>query len=120
MLLAARNRLDAELARTVREADGMGAAEHDGLKTMASWLRGHGRLSPAAAARMVRPGRAAEQLPAVAAGWSDGVITDEHAATIGPIVTPEKLSAAVEHDIDLAAVDAVLAETAATRPYEEL
>ncbi|MGZ4606373.1 MAG: endonuclease, partial [Blastococcus sp.] len=45
MLLAARNRIDAELTRTVREADVVQAAEHDGLKTMASWLTGHGHLS---------------------------------------------------------------------------
>ena len=44
-LLTARNRIEAELARTVREADVMQASEHDGLKTMASWLRGRGRLA---------------------------------------------------------------------------
>src|SRR3954471_157647 len=46
-LLAAKNMLDAELARTVREGELTQAADHDGLKTMASWLRGHARLSPA-------------------------------------------------------------------------
>src|SRR3712207_9202080 len=44
-LLAAQNRLAAEIARTVREAEVSGAAEHDGLKTMPSWLRGHGHRS---------------------------------------------------------------------------
>jgi hypothetical protein len=44
-LLAAQHRLAAEVARTVREAEVSGAAEVDGLKTMASWLRGHGHLS---------------------------------------------------------------------------
>ena len=48
-LVRARNRIDAELARTVRVADCAQAPEHDGLKTMRSWLRGHTRLSPAAA-----------------------------------------------------------------------
>ncbi|HEY0400706.1 MAG TPA: endonuclease, partial [Blastococcus sp.] len=51
LLLAVRNRVDAELTRTVREADVVQASEHDGLKSMVSWLRGHGRLSPKAAAR---------------------------------------------------------------------
>ncbi len=55
-LLAAQNRLAAEIARTVREAGVSGAAEVDGLKTMASWLRGHGHLSVAEAARVVRAG----------------------------------------------------------------
>ena len=44
-LLAAQNRLAAEVARTVRECEVSGAAEVDGLKTMPSWLRGHGHLS---------------------------------------------------------------------------
>ncbi len=49
-LLQARNRIDAELIRTVRECELTQASEIDGLKTMASWLRGHARLSPGAAA----------------------------------------------------------------------
>src|SRR4051794_22726097 len=75
VLVAARNRIDAELARTVRRAELAQAAEHDGLKTMASWLRGHARLSPAAAGQLVRNGRALESLPAVAARRSARLIT---------------------------------------------
>src|ERR671911_388996 len=51
-LLVAQNRLAAEVARTVRECEVSGAAEHDGLKAMTSWLRGHGHLSAAEAARV--------------------------------------------------------------------
>ena len=40
-LLRAQNRLDAQVARTVREGELTQAAEHDGQKTMQSWLRGH-------------------------------------------------------------------------------
>src|SRR3954467_9635250 len=65
-LVAARNRIDAELARTVRRAELAQAPETDGLKSMAAWLRGHCRLSLAAAARWVRVGRTMERLPAVA------------------------------------------------------
>jgi hypothetical protein len=57
-LLVAQNRLAAEVARTVRECELSGAAEVDGLKTMTSWLRGHGHLSATEAARVVRTGRA--------------------------------------------------------------
>src|SRR4051812_500818 len=71
-LLAAKNMLDAELARTVREGELTQAAEHDGLKTMASWLRGHARLSPAAVGQLVRNGRALEKLPAGAAAFAGG------------------------------------------------
>ena len=53
-LLVAQNRLAAEVARTVREAEVSGAAEVDGLTTMGSWLRGHGHLSAAEAARVGR------------------------------------------------------------------
>jgi len=120
MLLAVRNRIEAELTRTVREADVMQASEHDGLKTMASWLRGHGHLSPAAASRLVAAGRALVQLPAVAAAYADGVITAEQVTVIAPVTTPEAVAAAAAQDVDLTGVDSALAETAATRPYAEL
>src|SRR5688572_11909306 len=71
-LVRARNRIDAELARTVRRADCVQAPEHDGAKTMASWLRGHLRLSPAAAGQVVRNGRTLDHLPAVAAAAAEG------------------------------------------------
>jgi hypothetical protein len=43
-LLTLKNRVDAELARTVREGELTQASDHDGAKTMQSWLRGHGPL----------------------------------------------------------------------------
>src|SRR4051794_41301393 len=74
-LLAAKNMLDAELARTVREGELTQAPERDGLKSMQSWLRGHARLSPAAVGQLVRNGRALEKLPAVAAAFAGGAGT---------------------------------------------
>ncbi|HEV7869695.1 MAG TPA: hypothetical protein VGO95_00385, partial [Modestobacter sp.] len=74
-LLQAQNRIAAEVARTVRERELIGAAESDGLKTMQSWLRGHAHLADSEAARLAGAGRALEQLPAVAAGFADGAIT---------------------------------------------
>src|SRR4051812_50148803 len=71
-LLRAANRLDAQVARSVREGELTQAAEHDGAKTMQSWLRGHGRLSSGAAHRLVTTGRALEHLPAVAAAFGGG------------------------------------------------
>ncbi|MGZ4643950.1 MAG: DUF222 domain-containing protein, partial [Blastococcus sp.] len=119
-LLAARNRIDAELTRTVREADVVQAAEHDGLKTMASWLTGHGHLSRRAAARLVRDGRALAQLPAVAAGFADGAITAEQVSVIAAVAKPEHVTAAAAQDVDLGDIDQSLAETAATRPHADL
>ena len=119
-LVRARNRIDAELARTVRIADLTQAPEHDGQKTMRSWLRGHTRLAPAAAGQLVRAGRVLERLPAVAAGCADGMITADQVAVVAPVVTPANLAAAAEQDVDLAAVDRVLAATAATKPHPDL
>jgi hypothetical protein len=119
-LVRARNRIDAELARTVRVADCAQAPEHDGLTTMRSWLTGHGRLSPSAAGQVVRNGRALEQLPAVAAAFGRGAVTAEQVAVLAPVVKPENLVAAAEQGVDLGEVDRVLAETAATRQHVRL
>ena len=119
-LLRAQNRLDAQVVRHVREGELTQAPETDGLKTMQSWLRGHGRLSPAAARRLVGTGRALEQLPAVAAAFADGRVTAEQVAVIAPVTREENRAAAAEQGVDLDQVDAVLAETAATRPHSEL
>jgi hypothetical protein len=119
-LLRAQNRLAAQVARSVREGELTQAPEHDGLKTMQSWLRGHARLSPSAAAQLVRAGRALEHLPAVAAAFADGRITAEQVTTITPVTRDEHRAAAAEQGVDLAAVDATLADVAATRPHGEL
>src|SRR4051794_7290970 len=119
-LVRAANRIQAELARTVRVGDLAQASEHDGQKTMRSWLRGHGRLSPAAAGQVVRGGRVLEHLPVVAAAFAEGRVTAEQIAVIAPVVTPGRLAAAAEQGVDLAAVDGVLAETAATREHAHL
>ncbi|MCV2488520.1 HNH endonuclease [Geodermatophilus sp. YIM 151500] len=119
-LVAARNRLDAELARTVRRAELAQAPEHDGMTTMPSWLRGHCRLSAAAAGRLVRNGRAAELLPAVAAAHADGSVTADQMALCAPAVTPERLALAADLGVDLGGVDAVFAEVAVAQPHDEL
>ena len=119
-LLTAKNRLDAQLARTVREGELTQACEHDGAKTMQSWLRGHGRLSDAGAHRLVASGRALEHLPAVAAAFAEGRVTAEAVAVIAPVAREEHRAAAAAAGVDLAGVDAVLADTAATRPVKEL
>jgi hypothetical protein len=119
-LLTAANRLDAQVARSVREGELTQAPEVDGAKTMQSWLRGHGRLSAGAAHRMVRTGRALEQLPAVSAAFAAGRVTAEQVAVIAPVARDEHRAAADAAGVDFAAVDAVLADTAATRPFKEL
>jgi hypothetical protein len=120
LLVAVRNAADAELARTVRRAENTQAPERDGLKSMASWLRGHARLSSAAAFRVVRAGRAMEQLPAVAAAFAAGAVTAEQLAVIAPVARVEVLAEAVGLGVDVAVIDRVLAEVASTQVHEEL
>jgi Domain of unknown function (DUF222) len=118
-LVRARNQLDAELTRTVRKADLNQAAEHDGLASMKSWLRGHVRLSAGEVRRLIGNGRALERLPVLAAAFAEGAVTAEQVTVIAPVTRPENLAAA-EQGVDLAAVDAVLAEAAATRQHVQL
>ena len=119
-LLAAQNRLAAEVARTVRECEVSGAAEHDGLKTMGSWLRGHGHLSNAHAAGVVRAGRALAHLPAMAQAVTAGAVTAEQAAGLGRVAEPEHLAAAAEQGVDLAEIDAALTAIATAQPHQVL
>ncbi|MFD2090300.1 HNH endonuclease signature motif containing protein [Blastococcus deserti] len=119
-LLEARNRLDAQLARSVRAAELQQAPEDDGLKSMRSWLRGHGRLSPGAAGQLVRNGRALEHLPALASAFADGAVTAEQVAVIAPVATEDRRRAARAQGVDLAEVDRTLAALAAERPLQQL
>jgi hypothetical protein len=119
-LVRAVNRLQAELARTVRVGDLTQAPERDGKKTMQSWLRGHTRLSPAAAGQVVRAGRVLEHLPAMATAFADGQVTAEQVAVVAPVIAEKNLTAAADQAIDLAEVDAVLADVAATRQHAHL
>src|ERR671916_1820473 len=118
-LLAAQNRIAAEIARTVRECEVSGAAEIDGLKTMASWLRAHGHLSDAQAVRVVRAGRALAHLPVMAQAFAAGQVTAEQAAAIGRVAEPDRRGAAAQQGVDLAAVDALLTGVAQVSPHAD-
>ena len=118
-LLAAQNRIAAELARTVAEAEVSAAAEVDGVTTMASWLRGHGHLSTTEAARVVRTGRALAHLPALAAVLAAGAVTGEQAGVIARVAEPAHLTAAAEQDVDLGVVDELLTGVAQAGPYAD-
>jgi hypothetical protein len=119
-LVRAANRIAAELTRTVRRADLVQAAEHDGLKSMKSWLRGHVRLSAGEIARLVRNGRVLEQLPTLAAAFAGGAVTAEQVSVVAPVASMEVQAEAVGQGVDLAAVDATLTEVAATQPHAQL
>src|SRR3954468_20826551 len=87
-LVTAMNRLAAELARTVRVADCKQAFAGDGQRTAQSWLRGHCRLSRAAASQVVRNGRALEQLSAVEDAQAAGAVTADQVDVISKITAP--------------------------------
>jgi hypothetical protein len=119
-LLVAQNRIAAEVASTVRECELTGAAEHDGLKTMASWLRGHARLSPGAAARLAGNGRALEELPVVAAAFAAGAITADQVGVIAPVASVENREAAAAQGVELGEVESALVDVAVSQPYQRL
>ncbi|MGY1792837.1 DUF222 domain-containing protein [Geodermatophilus sp. SYSU D00525] len=119
-LVAERHRIDARLARAVRAAELSQAPERDGLRSMASWLRGHCRLSTVEASRLVRNGRALEHLPALAEAHETGLVSAEQVAVAARAVTPERLASALEQGVDLAVIDAVLTGVAVERQHSDL
>ncbi|WP_082556606.1 HNH endonuclease signature motif containing protein [Modestobacter sp. Leaf380] len=119
VLLALRNQLDAALARTVRHGGLSGLPEIDGHTTMASWLRGHGRMSGAAAHRLVAVGRSLENLPAADAAFAAGSITADQVTVLGQIATDERRAAADAEGLDLAEVDATLTALAAAGTHQD-
>ena len=119
-LVAARNMLDAELARTVRRAELAQAAEHDGLKSMKPWLRTHARLSGAAITVLGKAGRVAEQLPAVAAACAEGQVTADQVEVLAAICTPAALEQAAAAGVDLTAIEAALLAVAVQGPHRDL
>jgi len=119
-LVAERNRIDAELTRTVRIADSQQAFAGDGMKTAASWLRGHCRLSKSAASQVVRNGRALEQLPAVEQAHAAGALTADQVSVIAEIVAPDAVALAAAQGVDLAETAAILTALGTTAPHEDL
>ncbi len=114
------NRLQAELVRTVRHADVVGAAEHDGLRTMQSVLRGHHHFSPGAAAAVVRAGRVLEHLPRLESAFAEGAVTAAQVGVVADGLRPCDVAAAEEQDIDLDAFDEAWTEVARTLPHTTL
>jgi hypothetical protein len=119
-LVTAGNRITAQLAGAVRDAETHQSAEHDGLKTMKSWLRTHTRLSGAAITGLVKQGRAASVLPAVEGAFTAGEITADQVDTIAIIATPENLDRAATQGIDLDVIADALVTIATTQPFAKL
>jgi hypothetical protein len=119
-LIAERNRIDALLARRVRAAELSQAPERDGLKSMASWLRGHCRLSAAAACRLVATGRALEHLPALTEAHEAGRVSAEQVTEAAKLLTPDRRAAFAAAGVDLGEVDGVLTGVAVEQGHAAL
>ncbi|MBN1096590.1 DUF222 domain-containing protein [Blastococcus sp. TML/C7B] len=120
VLVGARNVIDAELARTVREGELTRASEHDGKATMASWLRGHHRLPQGAASQLVRNGRASERLPVLAAAAAAGLVPAEAVSVIAPVVADVNLARAEAQGVDVAEIDRLLTDVATSASHADL
>jgi hypothetical protein len=120
LLVAVVNRAHAELTRAVRHADATQAAEHDGLKSMQSWLRGHARYSALAASALVHAGRALDHLPKVSAAYADGQVTAAQVNVVAGAVTERNVARAQAQDVDLAGFDGVWAQVASEAPFDAL
>ena len=75
---------------------------------------------PRETGRLVGNGRALEHLPALAAVAAAGGVSADAVNVIAPIASAENLARAEAQDVDVAAIDAALAEVAARRPHDEL
>nr|WP_208383475.1 HNH endonuclease signature motif containing protein [Modestobacter marinus] len=120
LLVQVVNRASAELTRTVRCADATQAAEHDGLKSMRSWLIGHARLAPADASRILRSGRVLEHFPTLAAGFAEGSVTPEQVDVVARTVGPTEVARAGGQGVDLGAFDEVWTRVAVASPHQSL
>ncbi|MEU2350267.1 DUF222 domain-containing protein [Modestobacter sp. NPDC049651] len=119
-LIAARNRLDAQIARRVRHAECIQAPERDGLTSMRSWLVGHQRVWANDASKVVRAGRTLPSFPLVAAGFAAGEITAAQVDVIAEAVGPKEIAAAAAQGIDLAAFDEDWARVARESSHDAL
>jgi uncharacterized small protein (DUF1192 family) len=120
LLVQVVNRASAELTRTVRHGELTQAAEHDGLRTMRSWLIGHARLAPAEASRVVRSGTALEHFPVLATGFADGEVTAAQVDLVADAVRPADVAEAELQGVDLGAFDRDWATIAAGAPHDVL
>ncbi|MFQ1003857.1 DUF222 domain-containing protein [Modestobacter sp. SSW1-42] len=120
LLVQVVNRASAELTRTVRHGEATQAAEHDGIRTMRSWLVGRARLAPAEASRIVRSGRVLEHFPVLANGFAEGAVSAGQVDVVAHAVGATERARAEEQGIDLAPFDEAWTTVAAEAPHQTL
>ncbi|MGY1733663.1 DUF222 domain-containing protein [Geodermatophilus sp. SYSU D01045] len=87
---------------------------------MASWLRGHCRLSRGEASRLVRNGRALEHLPVLAEAHDAGLVSAEQVAVTADVTTPARRAATATQGVDLGEIDAILTAVAMEQEHDAL
>jgi hypothetical protein len=81
-VLSAVNRLNAVAASMTASFDARSSAEADACRSTRAWLIAFGRLTPAAATRLLDQGRLLRELPALAAAAQAGDASSEHVARV--------------------------------------
>ncbi|RBY85115.1 DUF222 domain-containing protein [Blastococcus sp. TF02A-26] len=114
------NRLTAHAVRVTRRADVRLACEHDGAKTMQSWLRGHLRISGSLAKDLVGLGRVLAQLPATEAAFAAGHLGADQVEVIAKIIEPAHLDKATAQGIDVREVETALVTVALHGTHRDL
>src|SRR5690606_18314343 len=105
-LLAAVNRLSAVTASMVGSFEVRQLCEHDGFRSVGSWLRALGRMAEGAASGWLKRARLQRVLPELAAAAAAGTVSGEQLRTVG------RLAEAVGF-AEIIRFDGVLAELAA-------
>ena len=104
-LLAASNRLHAELLRRVDVFDARGASVDDAARSTVSWLRAFGRMSGHTASSRVAQARLLRDLPVLAAMAAEGQVSADHLDRV------RRLSQRVGVEV-VACVEPILAQAA--------
>ena len=103
-LVRARNRLDAQLSRRIREFDRRQAHVDDGAVSAGSWLRWKAGMSESAARREVRSARALAHMPGTAAAFESGDLDTVRVAMLADArtVDPDAFTTTEEALVDAA------------------
>ncbi len=78
------------------------------------------RLSAGEISRLVRNGRALDQLPALRAAFAAGAVSAEQVSVVAPVAATDVQAEVVGQGVDLREVDATLTEVATTQPHVQL
>lgn len=106
--LAEHERQAAALALAAHRLCGLGAWSADGSVSMAAWLRNHGRMSNAAAHRLLHRGRFLDSLPAVADAALTSTLSAGQVDALAAVATRSRQPVLAEQQAELVEILAPL------------